>query len=47
MKPLQGAVVIKIFSGMSSQFKSSVQETINKTKLFGGGQKLAAFQRRL
>lgn len=37
MNPLQGRVVIKIFLGMSSEFKSSEQETINKTKLFGGG----------
>lgn len=44
MDPLQRTVVIKIFPGMSSQFKSSEQETINKTKLFGGGQSWLPFK---
>lgn len=44
MNSLQGAVVIKIFLGMSSQFKSSEQESINKTKLCGGGQSCLLFK---
>lgn len=37
MNPLQGTVVIKIFPGMSNRFKSSEQESINKTSYFVEG----------